>query len=59
MTLTDSGLANLNEVMSLIFEYIRLIEREGVQQRIYEEQHRLTLLNYLYQPKARPDLFVK
>eukprot|EP00117_Sycon_ciliatum_P015742 scpid22605/ scgid15468/ Zinc-metallopeptidase, peroxisomal; Peroxisomal M16 protease len=59
LTLTDSGLANLDEVLSLVFQYIRLIEDRGVESWIYEEQQRLTLLNYLYQPKARPDLFVK
>ena len=51
LRLTDSGLENWNEIMEIIFQYIKLLKEmpESEEKRIYDEIERIEQLNWLSQ----------
>jgi len=46
--LTREGLQRVDEIADLVFDAVRLIEREGVQEWIFEEQRRLAEIDFRF-----------
>ncbi|KAI8967298.1 Metalloenzyme, LuxS/M16 peptidase-like protein [Mycotypha africana] len=55
--LTQQGLAHYREVIQIIFEYIHLLKKDGVQARIFEEVQSLASLAFRFKEKYPPSQY--
>lgn len=56
--LTTAGMEHQVEIGDLLFRYIGLVKRAGVQQWLFQEQSRVSQLYFDYQEKAQPQSYV-
>lgn len=49
INLTRAGLKHTNEIINIVFQYIRLLQDIEIQQWIYQEQSRMASLQFRYQ----------
>lgn len=56
--LTDLGHDNLPDVLATVFEYLELLQREGVQERIWKETRALSELKFNYRDALNPYTYV-
>ncbi|XP_056282428.1 nardilysin-like isoform X2 [Pseudoliparis swirei] len=54
ITLTDLGLQNFYEVTHLVFQYLKMLQTLGPQQRVYEEIQKIEANEFLYQEQVDP-----
>src|SRR5690606_18148749 len=54
MSLTEAGVARIDEISDLLFQYIRLVEREGIHEWLFEEQRRMAEISFTFQEPSRP-----
>ncbi len=54
MELTPKGLAQLDEITALVFDYLALIRQKGLQPRLYEESKQIAELDFRYQEDRNP-----
>ncbi|XP_072295428.1 nardilysin-like [Eucyclogobius newberryi] len=54
ITLTEQGYANVYEVAHVLFQYLKLLQTRGPQQRIYEEIQKIQDNEFLYQEQMDP-----
>lgn len=48
MDLTEEGFRHTNEIISLIFAYLRMVSRSGVPDYIFQELEQLSQINFDY-----------
>uniref|UniRef100_A0A0K2SYP7 Metalloproteaselike [Tribolium castaneum] n=1 Tax=Lepeophtheirus salmonis TaxID=72036 RepID=A0A0K2SYP7_LEPSM len=56
--LTEIGINHTDEIMSLIFQYIELIRREGLQKWIFDQWKEIKATHFKYLDKSKPYNFV-
>ncbi|WP_422409290.1 MULTISPECIES: insulinase family protein [unclassified Endozoicomonas] len=54
MELTPKGLEQVDEMTALVFDYLDLVRKQGLELRIYEEARQLAELGFRYQEDANP-----
>ncbi|XP_066537001.1 nardilysin isoform X2 [Hoplias malabaricus] len=59
ITLTDDGFQNFLQVAHLVFQYLKMLQMLGPQQRIYEEIQKIEANEFLYQEQTDPIEFVE
>ncbi|XP_029002459.1 nardilysin b isoform X2 [Betta splendens] len=59
ITLTDQGYQNVYQVAHLVFQYMKMIQTLGPQQRIYEEIQKIEANEFHYQEQTDPIEFVE
>lgn len=59
ITLTDSGMAQREQVLARVFEYLRLLRERGVADWLYEEQSRVAALQFRFKEKSPPMTYVR
>ncbi|XP_012709381.2 nardilysin [Fundulus heteroclitus] len=59
ITLTDEGFQNFYEVTHLVFQYLKMLQTLGPQQRIYEEIQRIEANEFHYQEQIDPIEYVE
>ncbi|XP_075873898.1 nardilysin [Nelusetta ayraudi] len=59
ITLTDEGFQNFYEVTHLVFQYLRMLQSLGPQQRIYEEIQKIEANEFQYQEQIDPIEYVE
>ncbi|XP_023282535.1 nardilysin-like [Seriola lalandi dorsalis] len=59
ITLTDEGFQNFYEVTHLVFQYLKMLQTLGPQQRIYEEIQKIEANEFHYQEQIDPIEYVE
>ncbi|KAM8833949.1 nardilysin [Synchiropus picturatus] len=59
ITLTDEGFQNFYEVTHLVFQYVKMMQTLGPQQRIYEEIQKIEANEFHYQEQNDPIEYVE
>jgi secreted Zn-dependent insulinase-like peptidase len=59
MRLTEEGVPYINDIASHVFQYLRLIEEQGIKQWIFDEQKRISEIDFRFQEKPRPISYVR
>uniref|UniRef100_A0A8C5FMY5 Nardilysin n=1 Tax=Gadus morhua TaxID=8049 RepID=A0A8C5FMY5_GADMO len=59
ITLTDQGFQNVYEVVHLVFQYMKMLQTLGPQQRIYEEIQKIEANEFHYQEQTDPIMYVE
>ncbi|XP_033967327.1 nardilysin-like [Pseudochaenichthys georgianus] len=59
ITLTDEGFQNFYEVTHLVFQYLKMLQTLGPQQRIYEEIQKIEANEFHYQEQNDPIEYVE
>uniref|UniRef100_A0A3Q4N875 Nardilysin a (N-arginine dibasic convertase) n=1 Tax=Neolamprologus brichardi TaxID=32507 RepID=A0A3Q4N875_NEOBR len=59
ITLTDEGFQNFYKVTRLVFQYLKMLQTLGPQQRIYEEIQRIEANEFHYQEQIDPIEYVE
>ncbi|XP_015592336.1 nardilysin isoform X2 [Cephus cinctus] len=59
LILTDDGNKHLKDVLDAIFSYIKLMQREGPQKRIYDEIHQIEETNFRFTDEVPPADYVE
>ncbi len=54
MELTRDGLERVDEITALVFDYLDLVRREGIQQRLFNESKRVGELDFRFQEDRNP-----
>jgi secreted Zn-dependent insulinase-like peptidase len=54
MSLTEKGLKQQNEILETVFAYIKLLDNEGIQKLYFDEQAKLSKINFEFSEKAPP-----
>jgi len=54
ITLTEQGVEERDQVVAAVFEYIRMLENEGPDERLYREQAQLAELQFRFQESTAP-----
>nr|CDS15260.1 insulin degrading enzyme [Echinococcus granulosus] len=57
-SLTDSGLDNVDEVITLVFQYLNMVKYVGFQQWIFEEEKNIQALRFRFKGKEDPFEYV-
>ncbi|XP_075901317.1 nardilysin-like isoform X2 [Nelusetta ayraudi] len=59
ITLTNEGYQNFYQVVDLVFQYLKMLQTVGPQQRIYEEIQKIEANEFHYQEQTDPIEFVE
>ncbi|XP_040917105.1 nardilysin isoform X2 [Toxotes jaculatrix] len=59
ITLTDEGFQNVYQVTHLVFQYLKMLQTRGPQQRIYEEIQKIEANEFHYQEQIDPIEYVE
>uniref|UniRef100_A0A671SND0 Nardilysin-like n=1 Tax=Sinocyclocheilus anshuiensis TaxID=1608454 RepID=A0A671SND0_9TELE len=59
ITLTDEGFQNFYEVAHLVFQYLKMLQTLGPQQRVYEEIQKIEANEFHYQEQTDPIEYVE
>ncbi|XP_036410263.1 nardilysin-like [Megalops cyprinoides] len=59
ITLTDEGFQNFYQVSHLVFQYLKMLQTLGPQQRIYEEIQKIEANEFRYQEQTDPIEYVE
>lgn len=54
MEITETGFDNVNEIITLMFEYINMMKTEGPQKRIFDEYAQLSKCMFRFKEKESP-----
>ena len=57
--LTPTGLQAVEQVLGKVFEYIKLIQRDGISERLFDEQQRLAEIGFRFQEASAPISLVR
>ncbi|KAL5111762.1 Insulin-degrading enzyme [Taenia crassiceps] len=57
-SLTENGLVNVDEVITLVFQYLNMLRHEGFQRWIFEEQRDIQALRFRFKGKEDPFEYV-
>ncbi|XP_076308148.1 insulin-degrading enzyme-like [Tachypleus tridentatus] len=58
MELTEEGIEHTDDIVTLIFQYINMLEKVGPQQWIYEECRDVAAMTFRFKDRERPQSFV-
>lgn len=56
--LTEDGIEHVDEIIKLSFQYIHLIEKEGIQEWIYKENRDILAMHFRFKDKVVPSSYV-
>ncbi|XP_077296687.1 insulin-degrading enzyme-like [Arctopsyche grandis] len=56
--LTENGINHIDDIVELVFQYINLLNKEGIQKWIFEETANIYLTKFKFQDKKEPKNFV-
>ncbi|XP_077297928.1 insulin-degrading enzyme-like [Arctopsyche grandis] len=56
--LTENGINHIDDIVELVFQYINLLNKEGIQKWIFEEIANIHLTKFKFQDKKEPKDFV-
>lgn len=59
MDLTQDGLAHVNDIITAIFQYVKMLKREGPKQWIYQEMSAINNNRFRYKDKERTNQYVQ
>ncbi|XP_046906289.1 nardilysin b [Hypomesus transpacificus] len=59
ITLTNEGFQNFHQVVHLVFQYLKMLQTLGPQQRIYEEIQKIEANEFHYQEQTDPIEYVE
>ncbi|KAG7515097.1 nardilysin-like [Solea senegalensis] len=59
ITLTDQGYQNFYQVVDFVFQYLKMLQTLGPQQRVYEEIQKIEANEFHYQEQTDPIEFVE
>ncbi|KAA0712124.1 Nardilysin [Triplophysa tibetana] len=59
ITLTDEGFQNVFQIIHIVFQYLKMLQSIGPQQRIYEEIQKIEANEFYYQEQTDPIEFVE
>ncbi len=59
MKLTPEGMKHIDEITALVFEYLGLIEREGVKKWIFDENRKLAEIDFRFREPPPPLSYVR
>lgn len=59
ITLTDEGYQNFLQIIHLVFQYLKMLQKLGTQPRIYEEIQKIEANEFHYQEQTDPIEFVE
>jgi insulysin len=59
MTLTPQGMRHIDAIMALTFQYLSLIDREGVKRWIYDENRKLAEIDFRFREPPSPMSYVR
>ncbi|KAH1009982.1 nardilysin isoform X1 [Dendroctonus ponderosae] len=48
VSLTEEGYSHINEVIAIIFSYLRLLREHGIERRIFEEMQKIASISFKY-----------
>lgn len=54
MTLTDSGLEHVNDIVDIVERYLGVIRQKGIEEWIFGEHQQINQLNFDYMDKMKP-----
>ncbi len=52
--LTEQGLGRVNDVASVVFQYIGMLQREGVSERVWAEEQDVAKMSFQFKEKEEP-----
>eukprot|EP01043_Picozoa_sp_COSAG02_P003721 COSAG02_NODE_93_length_37477_cov_78.101129_6_plen_387_part_00 len=52
--LTEEGLGRVNDVASVVFQYIGMLQREGVSERVWAEEQDVAKMSFQFKEKEEP-----
>ncbi len=58
MSLTPIGFEEQEQILKYVFDYIRLVEEDGIQRQYFNEQQRMLAIEFKYQEKSNPFHYV-
>lgn len=58
LELTEKGLDFVDEIISIVFQYIRLVRMSGIPRRIYDEEAGLADISFRFKEREEPMSFV-
>ena len=59
MKLTKEGGRHISDIASHVFQYLRLIRKQGVMQWMFDEQKRISEIDFRFQEKPKPISYVR
>lgn len=59
MKLTPEGMKHIDDIMALVFEYLSLIDREGVKKWIFDENRKLAEIDFRFREPPPPLSYVR
>ena len=59
MSLTQKGLQQSNDILEMLFAYIKLLKQDGLKRMYFDEQARMLKIGFTYQEKPAPMQFVR
>ncbi|MFQ5760007.1 MAG: insulinase family protein, partial [Acidiferrobacterales bacterium] len=59
MKLTKEGVPYTNDIASHVFQYLRLIQKQGITQWMFDEQKRISEIDFRFQEKPAPISYVR
>lgn len=57
--LTEEGIDHVDDIITLLFQYLAMLRAQGPQQWVWEEQRELSAISFRFQDKYEPRHFVK
>jgi len=54
MNLSEEGINHEEEIINIIFQYIKLLKKEGIQKWVYEELKTLSEIEFRFKDKSPP-----
>jgi insulysin len=57
--LTEEGIEHIEDIITLMFQYINLLKKEGPKQWIYEEDKKIKEIKFQFKDKERPISYVR
>jgi secreted Zn-dependent insulinase-like peptidase len=52
--LTEAGLERVNDVTSVVFQYVGMLQREGVSERVWVEEQAVAKMGFQFKEKEEP-----
>ncbi|XP_077297862.1 insulin-degrading enzyme-like [Arctopsyche grandis] len=57
--LTENGINHTDDIVELVFQYIHMLNKEGIQKWIFDEVENISVAKFRFQDKEEPRDFVK
>ena len=58
MDLTDEGMTKITDIITIVFQYIKMLKTQGPQERIFKEKQTLSEIKFRFKDKEQPAGYV-